>query len=37
MNKKEIFIQVSIPVAHFISKIQQFELPSFYNAWHQEK
>ena len=29
-NKKEIFVQVSNPVACFISKILQFELPSFH-------
>ena len=32
IDKKLIFVQVSIPVACFISKIQQFELPSFHNA-----
>ena len=30
-------MQVSIPVACFISKIQQFELPSFHSAWHQNR
>ena len=37
VNKKLIFVQVSIPVACFISKIQQFELPSFHSAWHQNR
>ena len=32
INKKRIFVQVFIPVACFISKIQQFELPSFHSA-----
>ena len=27
----------SITVACFISKIQQFELPSFHSAWHQNR
>ena len=37
INKKQIFVQVCIPVASFISKIQQFELPSFHSAWHQNR
>ena len=36
-NKKEIFVQVSNPVACFISKILQFELPSFHSAWRQDR
>ena len=32
-----MFVQVSSPGACFISKIQQFELPSFHSAWHQNK
>ena len=35
INKKWIFVQVSILVAGLISKIQQFELPSFHSARHQ--
>ena len=30
-------MQVSIPVACFISKIQQSELPNFHSAWHQNR
>ena len=37
INKKWMFVQVLIPVACFISKIQQFELPSFQSAWHQNR
>ena len=32
ISKKKIFVQVFIPVACSISKIQQFELPSFHSA-----
>ena len=32
INRKYIFVQVSSPEACFISKIQQFELPSFHSA-----
>ena len=32
INKKQIFVQVSISVARFISKIQQFELPRFHTS-----
>ena len=37
ITKKLIFVQVSIAVARFISKIQQFEIPSFHSAWHQNR
>ena len=37
INRKYIFVQVSSTEACFISKIQQFELPSFHSAWHQKK
>ena len=37
INKKWIFVQVSILVACLISKIQQFELPSFHSARHQNR
>ena len=37
INEKWIFVQVSSPEAWFISKIQQFELPSFHIAWHQNR
>ena len=37
INKKKIFAQVSIPVARFISKKQQFELPNFHSAWQQNR
>ena len=30
-------VQVSIQVACFILKIQQFELPSFHSAWHKNR
>ena len=33
INKVNL-LKVCIPVACFISKIQQFELPSFHSAWH---
>ena len=33
IKEKEILVQVSSPVACFISKLQQFELPSFHTAW----
>ena len=32
INRKYIFVQVFSPEACFISKIQQFELPSFHSA-----
>ena len=32
ISRKHIFVQVSSPEACFISKIQQFELPSFHSA-----
>ena len=32
INKKLIFVQVFSPVARFIPKIQEFELPSFQSA-----
>ena len=32
INKKLIFVQVFSPIACFISKIQQFELPSFHSV-----
>ena len=32
IDRKYIFVQVSSPEACFISKIQQFELPSFHRA-----
>ena len=37
INGKWIFVQVSSPEAWFISKIQQFELPSFHIAWQQNR
>ena len=37
INRKKIFVQVSSPEACFISKIQQFKLPSFHSAWHQNR
>ena len=37
INRKIIFVQVSSPEACFISKIQQFNLPSFHSAWHQNR
>ena len=37
INRKYIFVQVSSPEACFTSKIQQFELPSFHSAWHQNR
>ena len=37
INMKYTFVQVSSPEACFISKIQQFELPSFHSAWHQNR
>ena len=33
IKEKEILVQVSSPVACFISKLQQFELPSFHTVW----
>ena len=32
ISRKYIFVQVSSPEACFISKIQQFEVPSFHSA-----
>ena len=37
ISRKHIFVQVSSPEACFISKIQQFEVPSFYSAWDQKR
>ena len=37
ISRKYIFVQVSSPEACFISKIQQFEVPSFHSAWHQKR
>ena len=37
IHEKNIFVQVSIPVACFISNLQQFDLPSFLSDWHQNR
>ena len=37
MSKRLIFVQVSIPIACFISTKQQFGLPSFHSAWHKNR